>query len=233
MKNRFSFVIVLLLALLMLPSPCRTQAAETADVSPARYVTAVSGIPADGALGINVTVAQNAAGAAFRLEYNENVLEFRDLWATENFALQYDLSHPGVLKFSAEACSPTERVEGELHVVFNVKAKGDLGLALRGEEYVGSDGARFTTKTRERFLCAATPDRLPEGIPAGFDPGSIRLGDPDFSQTVTADDARSILRFAVRIDAMTEAQALCADMDGDGRVTAGDARLALRESVGL
>ncbi len=32
---------------------------------------------------------------------------------------------------------------------------------------------------------------------------------------------------------MTEAQALCADMDGDGRVTAGDARLALRESVGL
>ena len=106
MKNRkLLYVIILLITLLMLPSPCRTQAAETADVSPARYVTAVSGIPANGALGVNVTVAQNAANAAFRLEYNENVLEFRDLWATENYALQYDLSQPGGLRFSAKASS--------------------------------------------------------------------------------------------------------------------------------
>lgn len=58
-------------------------------------------------------------------------------------------------------------------------------------------------------------------------------GDVDGDGKLTASDARSILRFSVKLDAPTDEQKRIADVDGDGTVTASDARSALRMSVGL
>lgn len=54
------------------------------------------------------------------------------------------------------------------------------------------------------------------------------LGDVDANLTVSADDARSVLRFASRLDSMDTYQKFVADVDGDGNVSADDSRLILR-----
>ena len=51
--------------------------------------------------------------------------------------------------------------------------------------------------------------------------------------TVTAADARAILRAAVGLETLSEEARLTADITMDGAVTAEDARLALRAAVGL
>lgn len=63
--------------------------------------------------------------------------------------------------------------------------------------------------------------------------GSYSMGDVDFDGSVTASDARLILRYAVNLEKFNEAQLLLADLDGIDGVTAADARLALRTAVGL
>lgn len=55
----------------------------------------------------------------------------------------------------------------------------------------------------------------------------------DESNTVTAADARLILRFSVGLEEFTDEQKLYADIDENGSITAADARSALRMSVGL
>ena len=59
------------------------------------------------------------------------------------------------------------------------------------------------------------------------------LGDIDGSGKVEANDARSILRAVVSLEAIEAGRIAYADLDRDGELTAGDARLALRASVGL
>lgn len=59
------------------------------------------------------------------------------------------------------------------------------------------------------------------------------LGDIDGDGKFTADDARSVLRFAVRLEAPTTLQRSNADLDGDGKITASDARTVLRMAVKL
>lgn len=58
-------------------------------------------------------------------------------------------------------------------------------------------------------------------------------GDVDGDGIVTANDARTALRAAVKLDMLTEQQKAAADIDGDGVVTAADARWILRKSAGL
>ena len=60
-------------------------------------------------------------------------------------------------------------------------------------------------------------------------------GDPDGDGTVTAADARFVLRSAVGLESCTPgtAEFLCADVDGSGGLTAEDARCVLRAAVGL
>ncbi len=58
--------------------------------------------------------------------------------------------------------------------------------------------------------------------------GKLTEGD-----ALTASDARLILRAAVGLEPLTEAEKLSADLDLDGTVTAADARTALRAAVGL
>ena len=66
-----------------------------------------------------------------------------------------------------------------------------------------------------------TPDFLP--------------GDADLDGSVTAEDARLVLRVSVALDTLSEDPAafLSADVDRDSRITAADARTILRASVGL
>ena len=63
---------------------------------------------------------------------------------------------------------------------------------------------------------------------AAFIPGDVN-GDG----SISAEDAREILRFSVGAQPMTEEMKIFADIDGDGTVGAGDARLALRTAIGL
>ena len=59
------------------------------------------------------------------------------------------------------------------------------------------------------------------------------MGDVDLDGSVTSADARSVLRYAVLLEAPTTEQRALSDMDGDGSISAADARFVLRKAVGL
>ena len=59
------------------------------------------------------------------------------------------------------------------------------------------------------------------------------LGDTDGDNAVKSNDARAILRAAVRLERLSADVLPCADLDADGKVTSADARTALRISVAL
>ena len=65
-------------------------------------------------------------------------------------------------------------------------------------------------------------------IPAKWMPGDV-----DGDGTVTAADARKILRASAKLVKLTPAETMRADFDSDGRVTAADGRNALRKSAKL
>ncbi len=58
-------------------------------------------------------------------------------------------------------------------------------------------------------------------------------GDVNLDGVVTAEDARTILRYSCRLCDLRDYQINRADMDKDGKVTSGDARLALRRATML
>ena len=58
-------------------------------------------------------------------------------------------------------------------------------------------------------------------------------GDVNADGTVSADDARLVLRCAVELEVLSDAQKTVADIDGNGKITASDARIILRTAVGL
>ena len=58
-------------------------------------------------------------------------------------------------------------------------------------------------------------------------------GDVNTDNIISADDARLILRTAVKLETLTEQQFRIADVNDDGQITANDARLVLRMSVDL
>ena len=66
-----------------------------------------------------------------------------------------------------------------------------------------------------------------------FSAEALLSGDVNGDGSITAEDAREILRFSVGVDPMTEEMKILADIDGDGTVGAEDARLALRRAIGL
>lgn len=59
------------------------------------------------------------------------------------------------------------------------------------------------------------------------------VGDIDNSGKVTTSDARTALRFALRLDTPTEEQKLKADVDSDNKITSSDSRLLLRAALRL
>ncbi len=61
----------------------------------------------------------------------------------------------------------------------------------------------------------------------------LLMGDIDESGTLTAGDARLVLRASVGLEPLDSAKTLLADVNFDTQVNSGDARLILRASVGL
>lgn len=59
------------------------------------------------------------------------------------------------------------------------------------------------------------------------------VGDVDLDGSVTVGDARTVLRCAVGLEALSSEAQKLADTDGDGSVTVADARAVLRIAVGL
>lgn len=59
------------------------------------------------------------------------------------------------------------------------------------------------------------------------------FGDIDCNKTITAEDARTVLRISVGLENKKDYPYLMGDMDGDGEITASDAREILRVAVGL
>ncbi len=60
-----------------------------------------------------------------------------------------------------------------------------------------------------------------------------KTGDVNFDGSVTAADARLILRASAGLESLSVSQLPVADINGDSRVTAADARIVLRMSAGL
>lgn len=71
------------------------------------------------------------------------------------------------------------------------------------------------------------------GIVSFADDVQYTLGDIDGSGKIEPSDARTILRGAVNLEKLSDAQNKAADIDADGGVTPADARIALRVSVNL
>ncbi len=61
----------------------------------------------------------------------------------------------------------------------------------------------------------------------------LSLGDIDDDGTISAADARLVLRMSVNLEIPSADQEAAADIDGDGNISAADARLVLRISVNL
>lgn len=59
------------------------------------------------------------------------------------------------------------------------------------------------------------------------------FGDVNSDGSITADDARTVLRASVGLTQLSDEEKIFADMNRDGRITADDARTILRISVGL
>ncbi len=62
---------------------------------------------------------------------------------------------------------------------------------------------------------------------------ATELGDIDGDGNVSVSDARSVLRYAVKLDTPSEEQNTAADVDSDKNITVADARLVLRVAVEL
>lgn len=85
------------------------------------------------------------------------------------------------------------------------------------------------------FGFSAYANELPETEepPSVQESVSRKMGDVDADGSVTASDARSILRQSVSLDKAEGLDLICSDTDMNGEITAADARLALRASVSL
>lgn len=66
-----------------------------------------------------------------------------------------------------------------------------------------------------------------------FCSGAVSYGDIDGNGNVTVDDARAVLRYAVKLETPSAEQATAADVDKSGVVTVDDARAVLRVAVKL
>ncbi len=88
------------------------------------------------------------------------------------------------------------------------------------------------TEIRWCGVCMETEKRTTAALT--MEDGAIyQCGDTDRNNLITADDARSALRYSVGLDNPSQLQQILADYDGNGEVTSADARLLLRASVGL
>lgn len=62
---------------------------------------------------------------------------------------------------------------------------------------------------------------------------NFELGDVDADLKVSADDARSVLKFASNLDLINTYQEFVSDVDGNGKASADDSHLILRYASNL
>lgn len=86
-------------------------------------------------------------------------------------------------------------------------------------------------KTIKSFLCLLFA--LITVFSSSLTSFAYSLGDVDMDKTVTAADARTVLRAAVSLEQLSEQQTNLADMDKDKIISSADARLILRAAVSL
>ncbi len=111
-----------------------------------------------------------------------------------------------------------------------ISAKGHDFSFWITEEHAGL--GKEGTDIRWCGVCMETEKRTTPALTLA-DGKVYQCGDADRNNIITADDARSALRYSVGLDTPTQLQLILADYDGNGVVTAADARLLLRASVGL
>lgn len=120
------------------------------------------------------------------------------------------------------------------------ETSADTVTEAETEEITSESEESVTDETTEDITEESTEETTEEATEATteenetpFLPKETLLGDADMNASVTAEDARIILRFSVGIDSVTAENVPACDVNSDGRVSAEDARLALRTSVGL
>ncbi len=90
-----------------------------------------------------------------------------------------------------------------------------------------------TTYPGQRVIWASYSGTVADNQKWYFYRSVYERGDVDLDYSVTASDARLILRYSTGSENLTALQAYLADVDGSGRVRASDARIAERYAVGL
>ncbi len=172
---------------------------------------------------------------AFILRYNPDVIQISTefIFMTNDHLVSLEIPVPGELQGQVAPSSPGGRY-GRRGIVIqaSIIGEGDFGLQVEGGEYTDLQGNKGVADARNRFVVNRTLKEMPT-LPEDFNPAQLCCGDLNYDRSVTAEDARTILRAAVKLEELTPAQTLCADMDVDGRISAEDARTALRDAVGL
>ena len=101
-----------------------------------------------------------------------------------------------------------------------------------GRKICADCGEILVGKPSDHVNASATePSSIEPAVTGEPQNGEYLVGDVDFDGKVKATDARSVLRYAAKIEQFSELQLRVADADGDGRVKAGDARLVLRAAA--
>ncbi len=202
------------------------------DIEP--YVKIYGNYYTEGSLTLKVyyRALGNAKYVDFSMKYDVDDLKFNYWGATEDFVFHSDESNPGEIIFHARPSAP-HTAGGMFIIRFWVLNDQGFDLEIIPGEFVDLNGNKGTVNIVEQIVKNRIPAAQLVGLPEDLTASKLRCGDVDFDLTVTAEDARTILRAVVKLEEFTSAQAVCADINGDGDIRADDARLALREAVGL
>lgn len=130
-----------------------------------------------------------------------------------------------VLREINHKVTPVIGPEGLVFAGWNTKADGS------GAMYQPGDSVTVTEKTTV-FYAQWKPEHVDPPLPTTED-RYYELGDINLDGTVTAADARLVLRASARLENLDDMLEKLADTDGDNAVTAADARLILRASAKL
>lgn len=211
MKRNTKITAVVLSVVLLMMS-FFTISASAADVN--YSVTNVSGEKGD---TVTVTVKLSSGvdlwGGVVRLSYNSSELEYVS-------SSKGDAVSSGSLNNNGSSVTFAGTYDAKSGTVFTVKFKilkssGTSALTLTSSENIDSDG--------KTYGCSVSNGTVT--ISAG------KMGDVDENRFVTSMDARYVLQYVVGDRELSETQLVVADVNGDGNVTAIDARMILEMAI--
>ena len=171
----------------------------------------------------------------FRIQFDPDTIGYAmervAMW-TCDFIFRVEASADGVLLFRAKPTMPKADT-GYCVITLDV-LDPYYEIALLPGDYADLNGVKGKTEIKETgFTINDVSENNLVGMPENKKAADLRIGDVTFDGKIAADDARMILRAAVRLEELSIAQIACADMDYDHSITANDALFALRDAVGL